>query len=127
MSSFKFFTTKDWLNNSCVDKKSKVISKDEDGRIETWDYIGMTNNEDWDLDLDIFDIVANKSKKYVILRPEGKSMDEAVILKTNGEIKRGGYRFRFRCPSSFQLSNSRRSPKRCPKGLALRECVKVKS
>jgi hypothetical protein len=129
--SFRFFSTKDW--NGCADVADFVQSKSEGGQIEDWDYLGLTNDDDWDLGyyykgeyvlmrldtiipLDKIRELSN-SGKYVVLRKHYAPLtpENIVILQVNGEYKRGGNRHRFRCVK--QVSPKRASPKkRCPAG-----------
>jgi hypothetical protein len=120
--AFRFFTSNDWQHNSCADKNAKIKSKSESGGIETWEYLGMTDDVDWDLDMNLNDLVAKKTKKYVVLREYGKPMspEYVIVLKSNGEVNRGGARYRFQCSASSSgrspSKTSRSSPKRCPTG-----------
>lgn len=105
----------------------KIISKGDGGsggRIEDWEFLGTTDDVDWDLDMNLRDL--HYGGKYVVLRVYGKSMDPTniVVLKNNGEITRGGSRMKFRCVervehragTSKSPSKSSKSPKRCPNG-----------
>jgi hypothetical protein len=121
--AFRYFNGSDF--DRC--KGGAIYSKGELGNKEKWDYIGSTDDEDWDLrfpydSLLPFDLIfeLSNSGKYVILRKYGEPLTprNCITLKSNGEIKRGGERMKFRCVESVD-----KSYKRSPKASPMKKCA----
>ena len=145
---FRYFESSDWDKNGCAYKASKIQSLYPNSQIpmiEDWELIGRTNNDDWDINRNFDDITGDNEipGRYIILRKYGKGMydvDAILILQSNGDIKRGGSRFLFRCvntksrkvksrkaPKSRKASKSK-SKKRCPNGSKRKgaKCVRTR-
>lgn len=99
--SFRYFSPRDW--SSCT----RVESLSDSGRIETWEFVGKTSDFDWDLDFGGYEVLppsaimklGRGTGPYIVLRNPSKPFAPAYLLtlQANGELARGGSRFKFRC------------------------------
>jgi hypothetical protein len=143
LRGFRYFESSDWDLNGC--DATKIQSLDPNSQIpliQDWEFIGRTNNDDWDINKNFDEITKDYEipGRYIILRVYGKGMydmDAILILQSNGDIKRGGSRFLFRCvkaktravksrKAAKKSKSKSKSMKRCPNGFKRKggKCVR---